>query len=155
MANFSTETDLTFYQPDILTFGISSFYTPNDYHAQARADIERDLRIKWYPVYVKQTYRDISLLNTTEMDGTKLTDSQFKRLSVYRVIGFYACPQLTKYNSNDNLDRFQVMMKHYQQLYAEELDSILKDGVEYDADGSHIIKDAEKAPYHRLQLIRW
>jgi len=155
MANFSTETDLTFYQPDILGFGIASFYTPNDYHAQARSDIERDLRIKWYPVYVKQTYRDISLLNTTEMDGTKLTDSQFKRLSVYRVIGFYACPQLTKYNSNDNLDRFQVMMKHYQQLYADELDSILKDGVEYDADGSHTIKDAEKAPYHRLQLIRW
>jgi hypothetical protein len=88
------------------------------------------------------------------MDGTKLTDAQFKRLSVYKVIGSYSCPQLTKYNSNDNLDRFQVMMKHYQQLYAEELDSILKDGVEYDADGSHIIKDAEKAPYHRLQLIR-
>jgi hypothetical protein len=75
-------------------------------------------------------------------------------LSVYKVIGFYACPQLTKYNSSDNLDRFQVMMKHYQQMYADELDSILKDGVEYDADDSNTVKDAEKAPYHRLQLIR-
>lgn len=154
MANFSTDTDLTFYQPDILGFGIASFTTPNDYHAQARADIERDLRIKWYPVYVKQTYRDISLLNTTEMNATLLTDAQFKRLSVYKVIGSYACPQLTKYNSNDNPDRFQVMMKHYQQLYADEFDSILKDGVEYDADDSNTVKDAEKAPYHRLQLIR-
>ncbi|NDB60028.1 hypothetical protein EB001_16495 [bacterium] len=154
MANFSTDTDLTFYQPDILTFGIASFTTPNDYHAQARADIERDLRIKWYPVYVKQTYRDISLLNTTEMNPALLTDSQFKRLSVYKVIGSYACPQLTKYNSNDNPDRFQVMMKHYQQLYAEEFDSILKDGVEYDADDSNTVADSEKAPYHRLQLIR-
>ena len=154
MANFSTDTDLQVYQPDILGFGISSFTTPNDYHALARADIERDLRIKWYPVYVKQTYRDISLLNTTEMNGTLLTDSQFKRLSVFRVIGFYACTQLTKFNSSDNPDRFQVMMKHYQQMYADEFDSILKDGVEYDADDSNVIKDAEKAPYHRLQLIR-
>ena len=154
MANFSTDTDLTFYQPDILGFGIASFTTPNDYHAQARADIERDLRIKWYPVYVKQTYRDITLLNTMEMNGTLLTDSQFKRLSVYKVISSYACPQLTKFNSNDNPDRFQVMMKHYLQMYADEFDSILKDGVEYDADDSNTIKDAEKAPYHRLQLIR-
>jgi hypothetical protein len=154
MANFSTDSDLQVYQPDILGFGISSFTTPNNYHTLAREDIERDLRIKWYPVYVKQTYRDITLLNTMEMDGTKLTDAQFKRLSVYKVIGSYACPQLTKYNSNDNLDRFQVMMKHYNQMYADEFDSILKDGVEYDADGSHTIKDAEKAPYHRLQLIR-
>jgi len=155
MANFSTDADLQIYQPDILGFGISSFTTPNNYHTLARADIERDLRIKWYPVYIKQTYRDITLLNSTEMDGTKLTDAQFKRLSVYKVIGSYSCPQLTKYNSNDNLDRFQVMMKHYNQMYADEFDSILKDGVEYDADGSHVVADAEKAPYHRLQLIRW
>ena len=108
MANFSQDTDLTFYQPDILTFGIANFTSPNDYHAQARADIERDLRIKWFPVYAKETYRDIAILNTTEMDATLLTDAQFKRASVFRVIGFYACPQLTKFNSNDNPDRFQV-----------------------------------------------
>ena len=40
MANFSVEADLTFYQPDILGFGIASFTSPNDYHAQARADKE-------------------------------------------------------------------------------------------------------------------
>ena len=154
MANYSTETDLTFYQPDILTFGISSFTTPNDYHAQAREDILRDLRIKWFPIYAKTTYRDISVLNSNEMDATKLTDAQFKRASVYRVIGFYACPQLTKFNSNDNLDRFQVMMKHYQTMYANEMEDILRDGVEYDADDNNTIADSEKAPYHRLQLIR-
>ena len=154
MANFSTDADLQVYQPDILGFGIASFTSPTDYHAFARADIERDLRIKWYPVYVKQTYRDITLLNTMEMNGTLLTDCQFKRLSVYKVISSYACPQLTKFNSNDNPDRFQVMMKHYLQMYADEFDSILKDGVEYDADDSNTVADAEKAPYHRLQLIR-
>lgn len=154
MANFTVDADLTFYQPDILTFGIPNFTSPNDYHAQARADIERDCRIKWFPIYSKETYRNISLLNTTEMDGTLLTDAQFKRASVYRVIGFYACPQLTKFNSNDNPDRFQVMMKHYQQMYASEFSDILRDGVEYDADDSNVIKDAEKQPLHRLKLIR-
>ena len=154
MANFSSDSDLTFYQPDILGFGISSFTTPTDYHAFARADIERDLRIKWFPVYSKETYRDIAILNTTEMDPTLLTDSQFKRASVFKVIGFYACPQLTKFNSNDNPDRFQVMMKHYQQMYASEIEDILRDGVEYDADDSNTVADSEKAPYHRLKLIR-
>ena len=154
MANFSVDTDLTFYQPDILGFGIASFTTPNDYHAQARADIERDLRIKWFPIYAKTTYRDISILNSNEMDATLLTDAQFKRASVFRVIGFYACPQLTKFNSNDNQDRFQVMMKHYQQMYSSEMEDILRDGVEYDADDSNTIADVEKAPLHRLQLVR-
>lgn len=154
MANFSTDSDLTFYQPDILTFGIANFTSPNDYHAQAREDIERDLRIRWFSIYQKETYRDIALLNTTEMDGTLLTDAQFKRASVYRVIGFYACSQLTKFNSNDNPDRFQVMMKHFQQLYGSEFELILRDGVEYDADDSGTVANAEKEPLHRLKLIR-
>ena len=88
------------------------------------------------------------------MNATLLTDSQFKRASVFRVIGFYACPQLTKFNSNDNQDRFQVMMKHYQQMYASEMEDILRDGVEYDTDDNNAIADVEKAPLHRLQLIR-
>jgi hypothetical protein len=46
------------------------------------------------------------------------------------------------------------MMKHYKQLYADEFESILRDGVEYDADDSNTVQDAEKAPYHRLKLIR-
>jgi hypothetical protein len=45
-------------------------------------------------------------------------------------------------------------MKHYKQMYADELETILRDGVEYDADDNNTVIDAEKAPYHRLQLIR-
>jgi len=51
MANFSTDSDLQIYQPDILDFGVTSFTTPTDYHALVREDIERDLRIKCFPVY--------------------------------------------------------------------------------------------------------
>jgi hypothetical protein len=154
MANFSTDADLQFYQPDILEFGIANFTSPNDYHAQARDDIERDLRNKWWGIYVNNTQRDITTLTTIEMDGSKLTDAQWKRCSVFRVIGFYATPQLTKFNSEDNKDRFQVMLDYYQKAYYAEFSEVLRDGVEYDDNNDSIISNAEKEPYERLRLIR-
>ena len=154
MANFSTNADLQFYQPDILDFSIESFSSPNDYHAQARLDIERDLRIKWFPVYQRNVVEDISVLDSIEMDGTLLTDAQFKRLSVFRVIGFYACTQLTKFNSDNNPDRFQVMMDYYKRAYSSEFEDLLRDGIEYDDDNSGTVTSSEKEPYHRLRLVR-
>lgn len=154
MANFSTDADLQVYQPDILTFGVSSFTSPTDYHALARADIERQLRIEWFPVYQRNVQEDISVLETIEMDETKLTDAQWVRCSVYKVLADYVCPLLTKFNSDDNLDRFQMMQKYYQTEYAKEFQSVLRDGVEYDDDNSGTITNSEKEPYHRLRLIR-
>lgn len=154
MANFSTDADLQFYQPDILEFGVANFTSPNDYHAQARDDIERDLRNKWWGIYVNNTQRDITTLTTIEMDGSKLTDAQWKRCSVFRVIGFYATPQLTKFNSDDNKDRFQVMLDYYQKAYYAEFSEVLRDGVEYDDNNDSIISNADKEPYERLRLIR-
>jgi hypothetical protein len=154
MANFSSDSDLTVYQPDILGFGVASFESPTNYHTLARNDIERDLRIKWFPVYQRNIEEDISVLETIEMDGTKLTDSQWTRCSVYKVIADYICPLLTKFNSQDNLDRFQMMQKYYQTEYEKEFQSILRDGVEYDDDNSGTITSSEKEPYHRLRLIR-
>jgi hypothetical protein len=154
MADFSNDTDLQFYQPDILEFGVASFSSPNNYHAQAREDIERDLRNKWWGIYVNNTQRDITTLTTIEMDGSKLTDAQWKRCSVFRVIGFYATPQLTKFNSDDNKDRFQVMLDYYQKAYYAEFSEVLRDGVEYDDNNDSVISNAEKEPYERLRLIR-
>jgi len=154
MANFSTDADLQIYQPDILDFGVTSFTTPTDYHALVREDIERDLRIKWFPVYQRNIEEDISVLETIEMDGTKLTDTQWNRCSVFKLIADYACPLLTKFNSTDNLDRFQMMQKYYQTEYEKEFQNVLRDGVEYDDDNSGTITSSEKEAYHRLRLIR-
>jgi hypothetical protein len=154
MANFSSDTDLQVYQPDILGFGVASFESPTDYHAKAREDIERDLRIKWFPVYQRNIQEDISVLETIEMDGTKLTDAQWLRCSVYKMIADYICPLLTKFNSDDNLDRFQMMQKYYQTEYEKEFQNVLRDGVEYDDDNSGTITTSEKEAYHRLRLIR-
>jgi len=154
MANFSSDSDLQVYQPDILGFGVASFESPTDYHAKAREDIERDLRIKWFPVYQRNIQEDISVLETIEMDGTKLTDAQWVRCSVYKMIADYICPLLTKFNSDDNLDRFQMMQKYYQTEYEKEFQNVLRDGVEYDDDNSGTITTSEKEAYHRLRLIR-
>jgi len=88
------------------------------------------------------------------MDETKLTDAQWKRCSVFKMLADYVCPLLTKFNSDDNLDRFQMMQKYYQTEYAKEFQSVLRDGVEYDDDNSGTITTSEKEPYHRLRLIR-
>ena len=43
---FSQDSDLVDLIPDILSLGITSF---TDDHAKAQSDIERELRIKWWP----------------------------------------------------------------------------------------------------------
>ena len=64
---FSTDTDLQAIVPDILSFGIASFASE---HALARADIERDIRFKWYP----------KLRLSSEMNPALLTDSQWTKV---------------------------------------------------------------------------
>ena len=135
---FSTDTDLVDLIPDILSLGISSF---TDEHTKAKADIERELRIKWW---------DKKGLSG-EMNSSYLTDAQLTRCSAYLVLWKYALPQLTNWVQDD---RFQNMMEFYKARYGEELDSILRDGVEYDDDNNSVIDDDEKKSVHSGRLNR-
>ena len=148
----STDADLIKYQPDILTFGIDEF---TDEHAKARDDILRRLRDEWWVRSRNVTNYDISRsLPSLEMDDSKLTESQFERCAVYRVLSEYALPQLTKWNNEGSEDRFQVMMMHYRKRYDEEFNSILRDGVLYDFDGDGTVEQTEKQPFHTRRIIR-
>jgi uncharacterized Rmd1/YagE family protein len=148
----STDADLIKYQPDILTFGIDEF---TDEHAKARDDILRKLRDEWWVRSRNVTNYDISRsLPSLEMDDSKLTESQFERCAVYRVLSEYALPQLTKWNNEGSEDRFQVMMMHYRKRYDEEFNSILRDGVLYDFDGDGTVEQTEKQPFHTRRIIR-
>jgi hypothetical protein len=138
----SSDSDLTTYQPDILGYGISAF---TSYHAKAQADIERELRSVWYP---KTGY------SAEEMDEDLLTESQFARACAFRVLGWYALPQLTKWNTSTDKDKFQNMMDHYRSAYFDELDSVIRDGVEYDANEDSTISVSEKRPVHHGRLFR-
>jgi uncharacterized Rmd1/YagE family protein len=145
----STDSDLMVYQPEILQYGIDEF---TGEHAKAKADILRRVRDEWWS-RAKHSYTNTTS-NINDMDETKLTESQFTRCAVYRVLSEYALPQLTKWNAEGDEDKFQVMMAHYKKKYEEEFNSILRDGVEYDFDGDSAITVDEKQPFHTRRLVR-
>ena len=146
----STDSDLMVYQPEILQYGIDEFAGE---HAKAEADILRKVRDEWWP---KAPYTGLADSPNTgnEMDASKLTESQFTRCAVYRVLSEYALPQLTKWNAEGDEDKFQVMMAHYKKKYEEEFNSILRDGVEYDFDGDGTVEVGEEQPFHTRRLVR-
>ena len=127
---YSSDADLLKLIPDILDFGIETFVAE---HPKAKLDIERELGIKWWP------RKGIA----GEMDNSKLTSSQFTMTSAYLVLYRYVLPQLTNWTDGD---RFGNMIDFYKARYGEELEAVLADGVEYDADGDGNIKLDEKQP---------
>jgi len=127
---YSSDADLLKLIPDILDFGIETFVQE---HPKAKLDIERELRIKWWP------RKGIA----GEMDNSKLTSSQFTMTSAYLVLYRYVLPQLTNWTDGD---RFGNMIDFYKARYGEELEAVLADGVEYDEDGDGNIKLDEKQP---------
>lgn len=141
----STDSDLLVYQPEILGYGIDEFTSE---HAKAEADILRKIRSEWWP-RGRANYGGV-----VEMDETLLTESQFTRCAVYRVLSEYALPQLTKWNADGEEDKFQIMMNHYHKKYEQEFDSILKDGVEYDANNDNVVEAVEKRVLHTTRLSR-
>jgi len=125
---FSNDANLVDLIPDILQLGITSFSSD---HAKAQADIERQLRIRWW----------IKVGVEGEMDNNKLTDSQFTRASSYLVLWLYALPQLTNWVDGD---RFVSMIDFYRARYGEEMEAIFGDGVEYDFNADGTVTDSEK-----------
>ena len=125
---FSSDSDLTAIIPDILQLGISSF---SDEHAKAEADIKREIRRRWWP---RTGYPG-------EMDETLLTDSQWTRANAYLVLWKYALPQLTNWVDGD---RYREMLNFYRDMYAQELEAVFGDGVEYDYNDDGTIESSEK-----------
>lgn len=148
----STDDNLIEYQADILEYGIDDF---DAYHAKAREDILRRLREEWWVRSRNMTNFDISRsLPSLEMDADRLTESQFTRCAVYRVLSEYALPQLTKWNASGDEDKFQVMMMHYRKKYDEEFNAILRDGVLYDFNDDGTVDQTEKQPFHTRRMVR-
>ena len=135
---FSTDADLMQLVPDILNLGIDFF---DQEHPKAQADIEREIRNRWWEK------RGIS----GELKPEYLTDSQWTKTAAYLVLWKYALPQLTNWVDGD---RFQNMIGFYKSRYAEELEAVFQDGVEYDDDDSGTIDEDEKTPINHGRLVR-
>jgi hypothetical protein len=135
---FSTDWNLQEIIPDILDFGIDNFI---EEHATAQAEIEREIRNRWW-------YRNNI---SGEMDSSKLTESQWSKANSYLVLWKYALPKLTNWVDND---RFLEMIAFYKARYGEEMEAVFADGVEYDADGDGTVEDKEKLPKPLNRLDR-
>jgi len=135
---YSEDKNLQDIVPDILQLGIDTF---TDEHDRAEADIQRELRIQWWD---KKGIKG-------EMNTALLTSSQFARLSTYLVLWKYALPQLTNWVSDD---RFLKMIDFYKARYGEEFESLLRDGIEYDANDDDTISNNEKQSIHHGRLNR-
>jgi|TARA_R110000787_G_scaffold104917_3_gene212292 hypothetical protein len=125
---YSSDADLLKLIPDILDLGIDSFSIE---HPKAQADIERDLRIKWWPK------KGIA----GEMVESKLTALQFTQASAYLVLWMYALPKLTNWVDGD---RFGNMIDFYKARYGEEMEAVYGDGIEYDLDGDGAVAEQER-----------
>lgn len=146
---FATISDIQQYEPDVLNYGIQNF---DDALTKAQADVERFLRINWWPTMQVGKY-DITVVGVNlEMDANKLTASQFTRATVYCALGYYIYPRLSKFEPE--MDVFQMKLDYYKKMYAEEIDLVIRDGVEYDLDSSGTITDAERSPTYFLRLKR-
>jgi hypothetical protein len=149
MAIFATIDDVTDYEPQVLDYGLLEF---DDALTKAQGDVERYLRIHWWPTKQIGKY-DITVIGTfSEMDVTKLTASQLTRATVYCALGYYIYPRLSKFEPD--MDVFHIKLDYYKKMYAEEIDLVIRDGVEYDIDNSGTVSESEKAPTYFLRLKR-
>ena len=135
---FSNDWNLKELIPDILDFGIDNFI---DEHALAQAEIEREIRNRWW--------KRAGIAG--EMDSSLLTESQWTRAAAYLVLWKYALPKLTNWVDND---RFLEMINFYKARYGEEVEAVFADGVEYDEDEDGTVTDDERSPSPLNRLNR-
>tara|TARA_Y100000592_G_scaffold59932_1_gene93800 strand:+ start:696 stop:1181 length:486 start_codon:yes stop_codon:yes gene_type:complete len=153
-ANVITASDVTKYQPDVFDFGIASGSTEaTNFFSQTTNDILRQLRIEWFPTYKTNVYTDITVLNTVEMENTKVNLDQFERAGVYLFLGRFLLPALTKFRPEADKDRFERMAEYYMGEYNKEFRSILEDGVEYDSTADGSIVSNEREPLHGYRRL--
>ena len=149
MSNYSTDADILEFEPAIKEYGVIDF---SSYHAKTTADIQRHLRIEWWP-RVRRTHGQ-GYFHTTdlEMTNSKLTASQFKTAAVYHVLAYYILPQLTQHGAEP--DRFRMMIDFYKARFRDEFDMVLADGIKYDWDGDGTVEAGEEQPQHFNRLVR-
>ena len=146
MAIFASINDILEYEPEVFNYGIPSF---DDARDKASQDVERFLRINWWPTVGKY---DITYVgNRVTFEPELLDATQLARATVYCALGYYIFPRLSKFEPN--LDVFQIKYDYYKKMYAEEIDLVMRDGVAYDynEDGTFVDEEKEKTYFLRLQ----
>lgn len=137
---YSTDEDLKKHQANILTLGQESW---DDYHLESFALINRDLDVSWY----RQAN---DAWTTTPFDpDLLLTPSQFTRLSCFKVLELAFA-----FLSSDSEDKFVKLSNQFNAKYADELEMVMKSGIDYDMDESGVIESGEVKQITSVSLVR-
>ncbi len=143
---YATLDDLLMVESTVTDYGVIDFDAEL---ARSETEINRILQVRWFQTY-KKAQGNVQLV----FDPTLLTSSQWTQATVYHALAFHICPKLSKFETQGNEDRFQVMMNYYTGRFEHEMDLCLRLGVEYDLDDSGTVSTGEKASVTSLRLTR-
>lgn len=147
MANYSEDTDLVVYEPEILQQGIADF---SQYHELAKVDIDRILKAEWWPGALRSwadgRRYDVAtktLIAELRFDPQYLKNpDQLKAASCFRVFGWYAFEMLAKYDDAEP-DRWEKKKDVYRDRFKEEMAIVMGSGLDYDFTQDGQISEAE------------
>ena len=124
-------------QVDSLGFGAD--------HDEAKDDIDKIIEIKWFRPRVRERFgKNIELLTgNLDFDPALMLNAstQLKKASVFRVMGHYICPKLSK--ATRNADAWEKRAGEFGRKFDEEIERALSVGIDYDWDSSGQVDDDE------------
>ena len=152
MAQFSTDSDILEYEPDIKNFGIQDFGSSPNLHEKTYDDIIRLLNIEWWPT-ARYGATDASVVGSnTKLSPSRLDATQFKRASVYYTLYYYIYPRLSSFDPDR--DAFREKLDYYKEKFNEEFNLLLREGIRYDLDSDGSYSNSESQSFYNNRLIR-
>jgi len=145
MANYSTDLDLVDIRPNIMNLGVDSWTTK---HTEAKRQIDRILEVRWYQAEAAEYGVNPE---SVPYDSDLLNSTQVKLLSCYKTLEL-----IYEFLMKDtpDPDGFSRQMLHFRERFAQELQTLLSFGVEYDWDDDDEIAEAERLKTQRRTLKR-
>jgi len=114
-------------------------------HDEAKDDIDNIIEIKWFKPRVRERFgKDIELLDgNLDFDSDLMLNAecQLRKASAFRVLGHYICPKLSK--ATRNADSWEKRAEEFSEKFEEEIERVLKVGIDYDWDRSGQVDDDE------------
>jgi hypothetical protein len=142
---YATLDDLVQVEPTITEYGVVDWDAEL---ARSEVEVNRILQVRWFLAYNRASG------GTLAFDPTLLTSTQWTQATVYHALAYHICPKLSKFETQGNEDKFQVMMTYYSGRFEHEMDLCLRLGVEYDINDNGTVAASEKASDRSLKLTR-
>jgi hypothetical protein len=143
--SYANTNDLIEVEPTITDYGVLDFDVELE---RSTTELNRVLKVRWYPIFIKNNP------NAGEFNSDLLDPAQWTLATVYHALAYHICPKLTKFESQGQEDKFQVMMNYYNGRFEHEIELCLREGVRYDANDNGTITVEETRSVNPLRLVR-